>query len=107
MHDGVVENMFASDLAFLQDFYRQINAEGHTRAGGDLPALPAAVRGRARREPPGGIVTYATDRIYEEMAYVAYHFHWSLEDILDLEHRDRRRYAEQIASLVTRATVER
>jgi len=30
VHDGIVENMFASDLAFLQDFYRQINAEGHT-----------------------------------------------------------------------------
>jgi hypothetical protein len=33
IHDGVVENLFAVDLAFLQDFYRQINAEGHTRAG--------------------------------------------------------------------------
>jgi len=28
----VVENMFASDVAFLQDLYRRINAEGHTRA---------------------------------------------------------------------------
>jgi hypothetical protein len=37
IHDGVVENMFASDLAFLQDFYRQINAEGHTRAGVTCP----------------------------------------------------------------------
>ncbi|MFD5753288.1 hypothetical protein [Streptomyces sp. NPDC127033] len=37
VHDGVVENMFASDLAFLQDFYRQINAEGHTRAGVQCP----------------------------------------------------------------------
>ncbi|WP_405778519.1 hypothetical protein [Streptomyces sp. NBC_00859] len=37
MHDGVVENMFASDLAFLQDFYRQVNAEGHTRAGVTCP----------------------------------------------------------------------
>ncbi|MFJ9345296.1 hypothetical protein [Streptomyces sp. NPDC101237] len=37
VHDGVVENMFASDLAFLQDFYRQINAEGHTRAAVNCP----------------------------------------------------------------------
>ncbi|NEC91011.1 hypothetical protein [Streptomyces sp. SID12501] len=37
VHDGVVENMFASDLAFLQDFYRQINAEGNTRAGVTCP----------------------------------------------------------------------
>ena len=37
VHDGVVENMFASDLAFLQDFYRRINAEGHTRAAVRCP----------------------------------------------------------------------
>ncbi|MFD7939759.1 hypothetical protein ACFV4T_35475 [Streptomyces sp. NPDC059755] len=37
VHDGVVENMFASDLAFLQDFYRQVNAEGHTRASVRCP----------------------------------------------------------------------
>ncbi|MFJ8160194.1 hypothetical protein ACIRBY_04600 [Streptomyces sp. NPDC096136] len=37
VHDGIVENMFASDLAFLQDFYRQINAEGHTRAAVRCP----------------------------------------------------------------------
>ncbi|MFE9850750.1 hypothetical protein ACFYPN_18350 [Streptomyces sp. NPDC005576] len=37
IHDGIVENMFASDLAFLQDFYRQINAEGHTRASVECP----------------------------------------------------------------------
>jgi len=44
-------------------------------------------------------VTYATDRIYEEVAYVAYHFHWSHEEILDLEHPDRRRYVEEIGRI--------
>ena len=34
---AVVENMFACDLAFLQDFYRRINAEGHTRAAVTCP----------------------------------------------------------------------
>jgi hypothetical protein len=33
----VIENMFASDVAFLQDFYRRINAEGHTRAAVSCP----------------------------------------------------------------------
>jgi hypothetical protein len=32
-----VEQLFASDLAFLQDFYRRINAEGHTRAAVTCP----------------------------------------------------------------------
>ena len=36
--DGsVIENMFASDVAFLQDFYRRINAEGHTRIAVTCP----------------------------------------------------------------------
>ncbi|MFD3525334.1 hypothetical protein [Streptomyces sp. NPDC058653] len=38
IHPGVVEDLFASDLAFLQDFYRRINAEGHTRAAVNCPS---------------------------------------------------------------------
>jgi len=34
----VVEGLFASDLAFLQELYRRINAEGHTRAEVTCPA---------------------------------------------------------------------
>lgn len=37
-------------------------------------------------------MTYAPDRLHEEIAYIAFHFHWSREEILDLEHPDRRRY---------------
>jgi hypothetical protein len=29
---GVIEGLFAPDLAFLQDLYRRINQEGHTHA---------------------------------------------------------------------------
>ena len=34
---GVIEGMFASDLAFLQDLYRRINQEGHTHAAVTCP----------------------------------------------------------------------
>ena len=36
--DWVIENLFASDLAFLQDLYRRVNQEGHTRAALTCPA---------------------------------------------------------------------
>lgn len=36
--DWVIEHLFASDLAFLQDLYRRINQEGHTRAALRCPA---------------------------------------------------------------------
>jgi hypothetical protein len=35
--DWVIEHLFASDLAFLQDLYRRINQEGHTRAAVQCP----------------------------------------------------------------------
>ncbi len=38
VHAGIVEKIFASDLAFLQDVYRRINQEGHTRAALVCPA---------------------------------------------------------------------
>lgn len=44
-------------------------------------------------------MTYATERLYEEVAYVAYHFHWSLDDILDLEHPTRMRFVEEIGRI--------
>jgi len=44
-------------------------------------------------------VTYAPDRLYREVAYVAYHFHWSLDEILDLEHPLRQRFVQEIGRL--------
>jgi hypothetical protein len=38
VHAGIIENMFASDVAFLQDLYRRINQEGHTRAAVTCPS---------------------------------------------------------------------
>ncbi|WP_375425725.1 hypothetical protein [uncultured Friedmanniella sp.] len=38
VHAGLVENLFAADLAFLQDLYRRVNTEGHTRAAVTCPA---------------------------------------------------------------------
>jgi hypothetical protein len=37
VHAGVIENLFASDLAFLQDMYRRINSEGHAQASVACP----------------------------------------------------------------------
>ncbi|HEY6058337.1 MAG TPA: hypothetical protein VIV06_09905 [Candidatus Limnocylindrales bacterium] len=39
---GVIEGLFASDLAFLQDLYRRVNQEGHTEAEVTCPACKHA-----------------------------------------------------------------
>ena len=42
-------------------------------------------------------MTTAPDRLFEEVSYLAYHFHWGHGEILDLEHPLRRRYVEEVA----------
>ncbi|GAA4587393.1 hypothetical protein GCM10023194_36130 [Planotetraspora phitsanulokensis] len=41
-----------------------------------------------------------TDRLYEEVTYLAYHLHWPLDDLLDLEHHERRRFVAETGRLV-------
>ncbi len=49
---------------------------------------------------------YPLDQLHEEVAYIAYHFHWSLREILELEHTDRRRWAEEIDRINRRRNQE-
>ena len=46
------------------------------------------------------MVTGATDHLYKEVAFVAFYFHWPLDQILDLEHLTRRRFVREIKRLV-------
>lgn len=45
------------------------------------------------------MIGYPLERLHEEVAYIAYHFHWPLDDILGLEHGDRRRWVEEIGKI--------
>jgi hypothetical protein len=63
-----------------------------------VPALRAGVRLRPGL-PGGGIACYPEDRLFQEAAYIAYHFHWPKEQILDLTHRERHRWVEEISKI--------
>ena len=41
-------------------------------------------------------MTYAIDTLLEEVAYVAYYLHWSMDTLLDLEHPLRKRLIEHV-----------
>lgn len=55
INTGVIEGMFAADLAMLQDLYRRVNAEGHTRIAVACPACSHefAVDVAGSGAPPG------------------------------------------------------
>ena len=40
-----------------------------------------------------------SQRIFEEVAYIAYHFHWSRAEIMELDHLERRRWVAEIAQI--------
>lgn len=37
--------------------------------------------------------------IYEEMAFIAYHFHWAYEDLMTMEHRERQLWCKEISAI--------
>lgn len=45
------------------------------------------------------MIGYPLDRLYEEVAYIAYHFHWSQDEILNMEHAERQSWLEQIGAI--------
>jgi hypothetical protein len=49
------------------------------------------------------MMRYPTEALWQEMTYLAYHLHWDLERLLDLEHADRARLVRAVASLNARA----
>ncbi|MFL6126512.1 DUF6760 family protein [Actinophytocola sp.] len=51
-------------------------------------------------------MTYAADRIWEEVAYVAYYLHWDLDKILDMEHPVRTRVITEIGRIHSRSAEE-
>jgi len=44
-------------------------------------------------------VTYVPDRLFEEVAYVAYYLHWPMDQILDMEHPIRSRMIDEIGRI--------
>lgn len=50
----------------------------------------------------GGAIGYRPEQIYEEVAYLAYHFHWPYTQLMALDHLERRRWVDETARLVDR-----
>lgn len=62
-----------------------------------MPVLRARVREGVR--PPGGIVSYPLENIFREVAFIAYHFHWDRESILELTHKERHLWVKEISGI--------
>ncbi len=52
------------------------------------------------------MICYPSERLFEEVAYVAYHLHWQYDDIMSMDHRERQRWVAEIAKLNQRINTE-
>lgn len=59
--------------------------------------MPACICDGAARA--GGVVGYPLKQLYEEVAFVAYHFHWGQAEVMEMEHGDRRRWVSEISGI--------
>ena len=50
---------------------------------------------------------YPLDKIYEEVAFIAYHFHWSHVEIMNMEHRERAMWCVEISEINRKLNVDR
>ena len=44
-------------------------------------------------------MVYSLERLYEELAYLAYHLHWPQDQLLTMEHPDRLRWVEEVSRI--------
>ena len=42
---------------------------------------------------------YPLERIYEEVAFIAYHFKWSYEELMEMDHAERRKWCLEISRM--------
>jgi hypothetical protein len=42
---------------------------------------------------------YPVNQLYEEMAFIAHHLHWSHDDLMRLDHGERRRWCREISAI--------
>jgi hypothetical protein len=52
------------------------------------------------------MLSYPAEAVWQETAYLAYHLHWSLDDLLGLEHLDRVRMVRAVLNLEQRSRQE-
>lgn len=49
--------------------------------------------------PPGGVVSYPLKNIFKEVAFIAYHFHWSRDEALEMSHKERHLWVKEISAI--------
>jgi hypothetical protein len=57
-----------------------------------------------RRAPAGGSLSgYPHDALHQEIAFLAYYLHWDYATLINMEHRERRRWCAETSAINRKA----
>ena len=46
-----------------------------------------------------GLTLYPQERLYREMAFLAYYLHWSDDALMSMDHRERQRWCREVSAI--------
>jgi hypothetical protein len=49
---------------------------------------------------------YPLDQLYKEVAFIAYYFHWSHDQVMEMPHSERKKWCEEISKINKKLTEE-
>ena len=83
----VIEGLFTMDLAYLQDLYQRINLS-------ELPVYKITCpHCNQEIEVPLDFL------LYQEMTFLSYYLHWSRDEVMNLNHLERRRWCREVSAV--------
>jgi hypothetical protein len=47
-------------------------------------------------------MSYPSERLAEEVAYVSHYLHWTHDEVMSMDHRERQRWVAEVAKMNTR-----
>lgn len=61
--------------------------------------LPRRLDSPLSRKSAQGMSLYPQERLYQEMAFLAYYLHWSNDALMELDHWERRRWCREVSAI--------
>ncbi|MFN8524436.1 MAG: DUF6760 family protein [Chloroflexota bacterium] len=52
------------------------------------------------------MIRYPVQQLYQELAFIAFHLHWDLATLLELDHAERRRWVAEVSAINERLSAQ-
>ena len=64
-----------------------------------MPPLRSGDRGASGFFINPGLTLYPKEQLWQEMTFLSYYLHWPREDVMSLDHLERRRWCREVSDV--------